>query len=156
MKKILILLILSLISGGLNAIAQKFPVKVVGVTDGDTFTVVNKDNLQLKIRIWGIDAPEKGQDYGNKAKQVLSDYIYGKEIVIDVQSRDSWGRYISYVFTPEGKDISLIMLNEGMAWHFTKYDSTEEYHRAEEEARAKRIGLWSIADPIAPWDYRKN
>lgn len=136
------------------ASAQKFTVKVVGVFDGDTFTAINRDNLQLKIRINGIDAPEKGQDFGNKAKQALSDYIYGKDITIDVQSQDRWGRYISYVFTPGGKDVSLLMLEEGMAWHFKRYDVTEEYAKAEERAKANNKGLWSMPNPVAPWDYR--
>lgn len=138
------------------ASAQKFTVRVVGISDGDTFTAINQDKLQLKIRIYGIDAPEKGQDFGNRAKQALSDLVMGKDILIDVQSMDSWGRYIAYVFTPEGEDVSLVMLQEGMAWHFAKYDSTEKYARAESRARSSRTGLWSITNPVAPWDYRKK
>lgn len=156
MKRFLLILVFAFSLSSFGAYAQKFTVKVVGVSDGDTFTAINRDNLQLKIRIYGIDAPEKGQDFGNKAKQALSDYVYGQDVTIDVQSRDGWGRYITYVYTSDGKDVSLLMLQAGMAWHFKKYDSTEEYARAEESAKKQKIGLWSMPNPVAPWDYRKK
>ena len=156
MNRLLLICFLTIVLGTSTTYSQEFTVRVVGISDGDTFTAINRDNLQLKIRIYGIDAPEKGQGFGNKAKEVLSDYVYGQNIVIDVQSRDSWGRYVSYVFTPDGKDVSLLMLKAGMAWHFKKYDSTEEYAKAEEQARKSKIGLWSTTDPVAPWDYRNK
>lgn len=156
MKRYLLILLFAFSLAQFEAFAQRFTVKVVGVSDGDTFTAINRDNLQLKVRIYGIDAPEKGQDFGNKAKQTLSDYIFGQDVTIDVQSRDGWGRYISYVYTPDGKDVSLLMLKDGMAWHFKKYDSTEEYSKAEEQAKKKKVGLWSVPNPVAPWDYRKK
>ena len=136
--------------------AQKFSVKVVGITDGDTFTVINRDNLQLKVRIYGIDAPEKKQPFGNKSKEYLSSLIYGKEIFIDVKSTDRYGRLVSYVFTPNGEDVSLLMLNQGMAWHFKEYDSTEKYSNAEQVAKGKKNGLWSDASPVAPWIFRRK
>ena len=155
MKRILFILLFAFSFHAVEAYGQRFTVKVVGVTDGDTFTAINRDNLQLKIRVYGIDAPEKGQDFGKRAKQALSDYIFGKEVTIDVQKTDGWGRYVSYVYTADGKDVSLMMLKDGMAWHFKKYDLTEEYAKAEEQAKAKKVGLWSMPNPVAPWDYRK-
>ena len=134
--------------------AQKFSVKVVGISDGDTFTCINRDNLQLKIRIYGIDAPEKKQAFGNKSKEYLSSLIFGKWITVDIHSSDSYGRYIAYVYSPEGKDVSLLMLHEGMAWHFTKYDSNKVYSDAEGIARKAKRGLWSDPNPVAPWDFR--
>ena len=80
--------------------------------------------------------------------------IFGKDIYIDVQSTDRYGRLISYAFTPEGEDVSLLMISQGMAWHYTKFDSTEEYVSAEQKARKKKVGLWADAQPIAPWDFR--
>lgn len=155
MKRLLFILLFALSLHAIEAYGQRFTVKVVGVTDGDTFTAINRDNLQLKIRVYGIDAPEKGQDFGKRAKQALSDYIFGKEVTIDVKKTDGWGRYVSYVYTADGKDVSLMMLKDGMAWHFKKYDLTEEYAKAEEQAKAKKVGLWSMPNPVAPWDYRK-
>ncbi len=157
LKRFLLILVLAVSLGGsVGVYAQKFTVKVVGISDGDTFTGLNRDKLQIKFRINGIDAPEKGQDFGNKARQALSDYIFNKEITVDVQSQDGWGRYIAFVYTPDGKDVSLLMLQAGMAWHFKKYDATEAYARAEEQARARKAGLWSMPAPEAPWDYRAS
>lgn len=136
--------------------AQRFTVKVVGISDGDTFTAINEDNLQLKIRLYGIDAPEKKQAFGNKSKEFLSSLIFGKNITIDVQSQDSWGRYIAYAFTPEGRDVSYLMIESGMAWHFVKYDNTAVYELAEIDAKKAQRGLWVDKNPIAPWDFRSN
>jgi len=152
MKRFFLILLLSLLP--VLCSAQRFSVKVVGISDGDTFTCVNDDNLQLKIRINGIDAPEKKQAFGNKSKELLSSLIFGKRINIDVQSKDGYGRYIAYVYSPEGKDVALLMLHEGMAWHFTKYDNNKVYSDAENVARKAKRGLWSESSPIAPWDFR--
>ena len=152
MKRVLVSILLIILP--LLCSAQRFTVRVVGISDGDTFTGLNRDNLQLKFRIWGIGAPEKKQPFGNRSKETLSTFIFGKDITVDVQSQDSWGRFIAYVYTPDGKDVSLLMLQEGMAWHFSRYDATPEYSRAESEARKAERGLWYDKDPVAPWDFR--
>lgn len=152
MKRIFFILVISLLP--VLCLAQHFSVKVIGISDGDTFTCINDDNLQLKIRINGIDAPEKRQAFGNKSKEFLSSLIFGKKISIDVQSKDGYGRYIAYVYSPEGKDVALLMLHEGMAWHFTKYDNSKVYSDAENVARKAKRGLWTESSPIAPWDFR--
>ena len=151
-----ILLTMMLLAMCVSSFAQSFHVNVVGISDGDTFTAINRDNLQLKIRVYGIDAPEKRQPFGNKSKEALSDLIFGKDIVIDVQSQDRYGRFIAYAFTPSGEDVSLLMLNKGMAWHYTEYDSSEKYAAAEQSARKKRIGLCSDSNTVAPWEFRKK
>lgn len=138
----------------LLCVAQKFKIKVVAISDGDSFTGINIDNLQIKFRVYGIDAPEKKQAYGKKAQDFLSSLIFGKTIFVDVQSQDTYGRYIAYTYTPEGKDVSLLMLHEGMAWHFKKYDTNEIYSEAERRAKAAKRGLWVDSKAIAPWDLR--
>lgn len=110
--------------------------------------------MQIKFRIWGIDAPEKKQAFGTKAKDYLSALIFGDNIIVDVQKQDGWGRYIAYVYTLENKDVALEMLNAGMAWHYTKYDQSEKYHNAEIKARNNKVGLWVDPRRIAPWDFR--
>ena len=152
--KIFLLIVFLLIPDAVSA--QKFDVKVVKVSDGDTFTAINRDNLQLKFRIWGIDAPEKKQAFGTKSKEYLSSLIFGKTITVDVQKQDGWGRYLAYVYTSEGKEVSLEMIKAGMAWQFIEYDKSEEYRKAEIEARKKRIGLWADSHSIAPWEFRKQ
>lgn len=139
-----------------NILAQKFQVKVVKISDGDTFTAINRDNLQLKFRIWGIDAPEKKQAFGTKSKEYLSSLIFGETITVDVQKQDGWGRYIAYVFTPDNKDVGTEMLKAGMAWQFIEYDKSEEYKKAELQARKSKKGLWSDPHHVAPWEFRKK
>ena len=155
MKRTILSLILFL-SMAATAFGQRFPVTVVGITDGDTFTVINRDKLQLKIRIVGIDAPEKNQAFGNRAKQALSDLIYKKQIEIDVQYQEKWGRFAAKVYTADGRDVGLLMLQAGMAWHNVNYDKTPAYAAAEKSARAAKKGLWADKQPVAPWVFRSR
>lgn len=150
----LVTIVLLCFSG--NILAQKFQVKVVKISDGDTFTAINRDNLQLKFRIWGIDAPEKKQAFGTKSKEHLSSLIFGETITVDVQKQDGWGRYIAYVFTPDNKDVGTEMIKAGMAWQFIEYDQSEKYRAAELQARKSKKGLWSDSHRIAPWEFRKK
>lgn len=154
MKKVLALIVLNLIIGYCSCYAQRFQVKVVRISDGDTFVGINTDNLQIKFRIWGIDAPEKKQAYGSQAKDFLSSLIFGKTVTVDVQKQDGWGRYLTHVYTADGSDISLEMIKNGYAWHYIKFDKSEMYRLAEIEARHNRVGLWADTEPLPPWDFR--
>jgi len=142
--------------------SQDYYVKVVGITDGDTFTGLTDDKQQMKIRIYGIDAPEKNQAFGTRSKQYLSNLIFGKQICIKFQltkrgkPKRSWDRYVALVYTSDGKDVSAEMLKAGMAWHFKKYDSTPEYAKCEADARNAQLGLWIDKNPIAPWNFRRK
>jgi len=136
--------------------------KVVGITDGDTFKGLTNDKKLLKIRIYGIDAPEKNQAFGTRSKQYLSNLIFGKQIHVKMQltkkgkPNKSWDRYVAWVYTSDGKDVSAEMLKAGMAWHFKKYDSTPEYAKFENDARKAKVGLWIDKNSIPPWNFRKN
>ena len=175
MKQILpLLLIFTLLSScwynsGTNSAQQKeintsicdndfydYCVKVVSISDGDTFKGLTKDNEVIKFRIFGIDAPEKYQDFGNRSRKHLSDLIFGKTVGIIIQSTDYFDRSVVWVYTPDGKDVSSEMLKAGMAWHFKKYDKSEEYASMENTARLKRVGLWIDKEPIAPWNFRRE
>lgn len=142
--------------------SQAYYVKVVGITDGDTFNGLTADKQLLKIRIYGIDAPEKNQAFGTRSKQYLSNLIFGKQICIKFQltkkgkPKRSWDRYIAWAYTPAGKDVSVEMLKAGMAWHYKKYDSTPEYAKYEDKARKAKLGLWVDKNPVAPWNFRKT
>ncbi|MCC8145480.1 MAG: thermonuclease family protein [Bacteroidales bacterium] len=134
-----------------------YSIKVIGISDGDTFTGLTQDNIEIRFRIYAIDAPEKKQAFGEKSKQYLSNLIYNKRVGIVVQKKnDGYGRPVVWVYTPDGKDVSAEMLKEGMAWHFKKYDKSEEYAALESSARIKQVGLWKDKNPVAPWDFRKN
>ena len=128
---------------------------VVGVSDGDTITVLDKSNNEHKVRLMGIDAPEKSQAFGNEAKQTLSNYIYKKEVSVEYKKLDKYKRIVGKV-TLDGQDICLQMIREGMAWHYTEYEKEQSktdrdlYLKAEAKAREVNLGLWVQRRPVSP------
>lgn len=134
-----------------------YSVKVIRIIDGDTFWGLTDDKKEIKYRIYAIDAPEKGQAFGQKSKQHLSDLIFGKTVGIKIQKKsDQYGRPVVWVYTPEGKDVSKEMLRAGMAWHYKAFDSTPEYANSENEARNAQLGLWADKNAISPWDFKRK
>lgn len=134
-----------------------YQVKVVSITDGDTFRGLTKDNEEIRFRIYGIDAPEKKQPFSQKSKQYLSDLIYDKTVGIIVKTeRDRYGRPVVWVYTPDGKDVSAEMIKAGLAWHYKDYSDDEKYALLEIEAKRNRLGLWSDLYPVIPSEFRKN
>ena len=127
--------------------------RVVSVADGDTITILGDENTQYKIRLNAIDAPEKSQAFGQKSKQQLSNYVFGKDITVTWKSKDKYGRVLGTVFVG-GKDINLQMVRDGFAHHYKRFDNSPAYAAAETEARQNRRGLWSDPNPIPPEDYR--
>ena len=139
----------------LAAGAQTITGRVVTVYDGDTFTLLRDDMTQLKIRINGIDAPEKSQAYGRRSKEYLASLIASRRVTARVCSTDRYGRLICRV-KHNGKDISLEMIRSGYAWHYSHFDNTPEYARAEKEAREAHRGLWADPHPMNPYEYRRT
>lgn len=129
--------------------------KVVGITDGDTITVLDKDNVQYKIRLAEIDTPEKKQAYGTKAKQILSDKIFGKEIEIEWDTQDRYKRIIGFVFL-DSRNINHEMVREGYAWHYKQYSKSKELDGIQLHAQSQRLGLWQDKNPIPPWEFRSK
>ena len=127
--------------------------RVISVADGDTITIIGDGNTQYKIRLNAIDAPEKSQAFGQKSKQQLSNYVFGKDVTVTWKSKDKYGRVLGTVFVG-GKDINLQMVRDGYAHHYKRFDSSPAYAAAETEARQNRRGLWSDPNPISPEDYR--
>lgn len=154
MKKILILFLLILSVLGFSQ-TQSFRGKVVGVKDGDTFKVLY-NRKEYTIRLAHIDAPERKQAFGNKSKQYASDLCFGKEVLVrPTQKNDRYGRIIAEVII--GKiNVNKSLVKNGLAWHFKKYSKSQEYAQLENEARKKKVGIWSEKNPIAPWDWRKG
>lgn len=135
-----------------------YEIFVIGVSDGDTFSgLTHTEKIEIRYRIYGIDAPEKSQPFANKSKEYLADLIFNKKVKIKVETkRDRYGRPIVRVFTSDGKDVGAELLKNGLAWHYKEYDDSEEYALFEEEARNKKTGLWSDKSSVAPWEYRKR
>jgi endonuclease YncB( thermonuclease family) len=156
----------------LSACADILSGRVVRVVDGDTVYVLDAAKTQHKIRLAGIDAPERGQPFGRRSKERMAELVAGKHADVDWYKEDRWGRLIGtiWVATPECRaapcpktlDAGLGLITSGLAWHFRKYaheqsaEGRERYAFAEEEARAKGAGLWADPDPIAPWDWRRR
>ncbi|WP_018971091.1 thermonuclease family protein [Rubritalea marina] len=127
---------------------------VTKVADGDSITLTSKRGKTLKIRLAGIDAPEKNQDYGTEATQALQNKLVGKQIIAKSNTRDRYGRYVATLYL-NGENINAWMLSQGLAWHYTKYSKSEELKALERDARSKKIGLWNETRiPIAPWQFR--
>lgn len=133
--------------------------RVVGVSDGDTITVLDSSNTQHKVRLSGIDAPEKSQPFGQRSKQSLSDLVFGKAVTVETTKRDRYGREVGKVLTG-GLDVNLEQVRRGLAWHYKAYEREQPvedrttYSTAEQEARAARIGLWADPMPLPPWEFR--
>lgn len=127
--------------------------RVVRVADGDTITILDAANAQHKIRLHGIDAPEKGQSFGKAAGKFLAGLVAGRDVVVKVKNTDRYGRTVGVVFC-DGRDVNLEMLKAGYAWHYKHYDKSAAYTEAETSARAARRGLWQDKNPINPHDFR--
>jgi endonuclease YncB( thermonuclease family) len=133
--------------------------KVVAVADGDTVTVLDAGKVEHKIRLAGIDAPEKAQAFGNRSKEHLSGLVFGKTVTVDWNKKDVYGRTVGKVLVA-GSDANLAQVQAGMAWHYKKYQNEQgpsdraNYAQAEDNARAGRVGLWADTNPIPPSDFR--
>jgi micrococcal nuclease len=148
---------LPLVSIGQTKIELKdFKGKVIKIVDGDTYDVLTKDYKTIRIRMNGIDAPEKKQAFGQKSKDYLGSLCFGKEVQIKPKNYDRNKRLIADSFTASGKDLSREMVRAGYAWHFKKYSSDKILAADENHARALRAGLWVDNEPVAPWTYRSK
>jgi endonuclease YncB( thermonuclease family) len=152
-------LVLLLVSLKTLALADVLIGDVVSVSDGDTITLLDANKSQHKIRLVGIDAPEKAQPFGQASKKSLSDLIFNKQVNVYWKKKDRYQRVLGKV-TLDGQDICLEQVKRGMSWHYKQYerDQTPEdrmkYDLAEKEARENRIGLWIDEDPVEPSKFR--
>lgn len=143
----------------INASADTITGHVVAIADGDTVTVLEANQVQHKIRLAGVDAPEKKQPFGDRSKQHLSDLVFNKPVTVEWNKLDRYGRTIGKVMV-NGVDANLEQIKAGMAWWYEKYRKEQNptdqqtYAAAEQEARAKRIGLWRDPEPMPPWEWR--
>ncbi|MFY7840555.1 MAG: thermonuclease family protein [Lacibacter sp.] len=129
--------------------------KAVRIVDGDTFDLL-VDKTTYRIRLAGIDAPEKSQDYGTASKQLLGTLCAGELLTVVVTDTDRNKRKIAEVYSSKKVWINKEIIAKGMAWHFKKYSTNKELATAEEQARKQKIGLWSLKNPVAPWEWRKK
>lgn len=141
-----------------TALADVLEGKVVGISDGDTITVL-VDRREVKVRVAGIDAPEKKQPFGQRSKEHLSDCAFGKAVSVEWSKTDRYGRAIGKV-TAHGVDCGLRQIELGMAWHYKAYAKEQKvidraaYSEAESQSMTRKSGLWSEPHPTPPWEFR--
>jgi micrococcal nuclease len=134
---------------------EEFTGRVVGVTDGDTITVLH-DNHPATVRLVGIDAPEKGQAYGQRAKQFAALLAFDQTVTVRVSGHDRYARLLGEVILPGGRSLNQELVRAGFAWWFRKYSRDLTLAHLEQEAREARRGLWADPSPEAPWAYRSH
>jgi endonuclease YncB( thermonuclease family) len=129
--------------------------KVVKIADGDTLTILDSSNEQHRIRLAGIDAPEKGQPFGIKARQALGDKVFSQTVRIEVIDVDRYKREVGRIYLGE-RFVNMEMVRDGFAWRYVQYDKPGEFSAAEADAREHRRGLWADPNPTPPWEWRKT
>ena len=151
------MLVLCLVS---QAQAETLLGKVIHVQDGDSITVLDDTRTQHKIRLTGIDAPERRQAFGNVAKESLAEQVAGQSVAVEWDKVDRYGRKVGKVLLG-GLDSNLVQVKRGLAWHYKKYEreqspaDRQSYAAAEAEARAAKLGLWRDA-ALPPWEFRTS
>jgi endonuclease YncB( thermonuclease family) len=155
---------------GFAAQAATIDGKVINVADGDSIAILDADHKQHRIRINGIDAPERGQAFGDRSRQSMAGMVAGKDVTADCHKTDRYGRQVCKVWVQPsdcprcGKtlDVGHAQIVAGMAWWYREYakeQSPEDrgrYESEENEARLRRRGLWQDSDPVPPWDWRRE
>ncbi len=127
--------------------------KVINVTDGDTISVLTKENITYKIRLENIDAPERKQAYYNNSKQYLIKQIKGKQVSCALSKKDKYGRWLGTVYYNK-TNINLQLVSTGNAWAYL-YNKNIDLQKAALKAQQLKLGLWSLPNPLAPWVFRK-
>lgn len=127
--------------------------QVIKISDGDTITILTQQREQVKVRLYGIDAPEKKQPYGQKSKQFLASLIAGQVVEIEPKGKDRYKRTLGTIYY-KGQDINAQMVLNGYAWAYIKYSRMYVDH--ERLAREKKRGLWQSSNPTPPWEWRKR
>jgi endonuclease YncB( thermonuclease family) len=144
-----------------TATAERIRGLIVAVSDGDTVTLLDSQNKQHRIRLVGVDAPEKAQPFGKRSRAELSSLIFGKRVEADCSKRDRYGRELCKILIGT-TDINLTQVQTGMAWWYRNYAKEQSisdqsaYEDAESAARAHQVGLWSDQNPVPPWLWRRS
>ena len=155
------LLLIGALLAPLLALGASIEGQIVGVSDGDTVTLLDAQKKQWKVRLLGIDAPEKKMPFGQRSKQHLADLVYRKSVIVEYSKRDRYGRTLGKILVG-GVDANLSQIRAGLAWHYKQYQRDQSfedrqlYSEAEDTARSSQRGLWADANPTPPWDWRKQ
>jgi len=139
-----------------RAETDAFTGRVVGVSDGDTISVMRGEK-SVRVRLWGIDTPESRQAFGNRAKQFTSAACFGKEVVVSIKDVDRYKRIVGLVILGNGRSLNSELVRAGMAWWYQAYAPDDAYLRElQARARKEKQGLWQDPSPVPPWEFRRN
>jgi micrococcal nuclease len=131
------------------------PYRVVGIADGDTISVL-VGSVEERVRLAGVDTPERGQPFGARAKEFTGAACFGEFITLLPEGRDRYDRIVADVILPDGKSLSRELVRAGLAWHYKQYSDDRTLTELEDEARQAGRGLWSDPDPTPPWEWRRR
>jgi endonuclease YncB( thermonuclease family) len=140
-----------------TSIAETVEGLVIGIADGDTFTLLTPDRRQIKIRVAEIDAPERGQPYASRSRQQLADLIFQKDLSVRVQVVDRYDRVVGRPVIGD-MDVTVEMIRSGAAWVYRTYSDDVQLYELERQARDERRGLWDLpeSDRLSPWQWRNG
>jgi endonuclease YncB( thermonuclease family) len=156
MRLLLLALILSTNSANpAPGVQKELDGKVIKIVDGDTFDLLTARNKTYRVRMNGIDSPERRQDFYKAAKDALANFIFHKTVRVQVSGHDRNDRTIGIAYL-QNENINLAMVREGYAWHYRKYSRDTALAAAEMQARQLRNGFWQMKRPVPPWEYRSN
>ena len=158
---ILLVALVSILASCSRVATNSISGTVVKIADGDTITILDAQNVQHKIRLQGIDAPERRQDFSEVSREHLASLVFGKYVRIEYEKVDRYGRLVGKVWV-DGNDECLEQLKAGLAWHYKEYENEQQaadrqlYATTEQEARAQKRGIWKDPTPTPPWEYRHH
>ena len=133
---------------------QSFTGRVVGVMDGDTLEVMHAGRAQ-RIRVHGIDAPERRQAFGTRARQAAAALVFRKIVTVRVHTTDRYRRLVAEIILPDGRNLGHELVARGLAWMYRAYTDDPRLDRLEAAARRAAIGLWADPQAVAPWEFRR-
>lgn len=133
----------------------EFRAKVIGIVDGDTIEVLHNGRPE-RVRLVGIDAPERNQAFGSRARQFTGKQAFGQIVTVRSAGSDPYRRTLGEVILPDGRSLNRELVANGLAWHYRRFSADRDLARLEGEARAARRGLWSDPNPIPPWEFRRR
>lgn len=140
-------------------LAQALEGKIIKIADGDTVTLLTSNHEKIKIRLYGIDTPEKAQPFGNRAKQFTASKVGNRQVTVEAHGKDRYGRLVGIVKTGKNTSLNEELIENGLAWIYEKYCKIpicRKWKNLEENAQKNKIGLWQDKNALPPWNWRKG
>jgi len=148
-------LAIAVVALALPSQGAEFRAKVIGIVDGDTIEVLHNGRPE-RVRLVGIDSPERNQAFGSRARQFTGKQVFRQIVTVRSAGSDPYGRTLGEVILPDGRSLNRELVANGLAWHYRRFSADRDLARLEEEARAARRGLWSDPHAIPPWEFRRR